>query len=42
MMEQAQELQGRGQEEVSAIRGEGAAGGDMVTVVVNGHKQLQS
>jgi DNA-binding YbaB/EbfC family protein len=42
MMRQAQQLQQRMQQEMSTIRVEGAAGGGMVTVVVNGHKQLQS
>ncbi len=42
MMKQAQQLQERMQKEMSAIRVEGAAGGGMVTVVVNGHKHLQS
>ena len=42
MMKQAQQLQERMQKEMSTIRVEGAAGGGMVTVIVNGHKQLQS
>jgi nucleoid-associated protein EbfC len=42
MMKQAQQLQERMQKEMSALRVEGAAGGGMVTVVVNGHKHLQS
>ena len=42
MMRQAQQLQERMQQEMATIRVEGAAGGGMVTVVVNGHKQLQS
>ncbi|HUE84697.1 MAG TPA: YbaB/EbfC family nucleoid-associated protein [Vicinamibacterales bacterium] len=42
MMKQAQQLQERMQQEMSTLRVEGAAGGGMVTVVVNGHKQLQS
>ena len=42
MMRQAQQLQERMQKEMSTIRVEGAAGGGMVTVVVNGHKHLQS
>jgi nucleoid-associated protein EbfC len=42
MMRQAQQLQERMQQEMGTIRVEGAAGGGMVTVVVNGHKQLQS
>jgi DNA-binding YbaB/EbfC family protein len=42
MMRQARELQERMQQEMATIRVEGAAAGGMVTVVVNGHKQLQS
>ena len=42
MMKQAQQLQERMQKEMSAVRVEGASGGGMVTVVVNGHKHLQS
>ena len=42
MMRQAQQLQERMQKEMSSIRVEGAAGGGMVTVVVNGHKHVQS
>ena len=42
MMKQAQQLQERMQQEMSTLRIEGAAGGGMVTVVVNGHKHLQS
>ena len=41
MMKQAQQLQERMQKEMSSLRVEGAAGGGMVTVVVNGHKHLQ-
>ena len=41
LMRQAQQLQERMQKEMSALSMEGAAGGGMVTVVVNGHKQLQ-
>lgn len=41
MMRQAQQLQERLQKEMSAIRVEGASGGGMVTVVVNGHKHIQ-
>ena len=41
-MKQAQQLQERMQKEMSSIRVEGAAGGGMVTVVVNGHKHVQS
>jgi nucleoid-associated protein EbfC len=42
MMKQAQQLQERMQKEMSSLRVEGAAGGGMVTVVVNGHKHVQS
>jgi DNA-binding YbaB/EbfC family protein len=42
MMRQARELQERMQQEMSTIRVEGAAAGGMITVVVNGHKQVQS
>jgi DNA-binding YbaB/EbfC family protein len=42
MMRQAQQLQERMQQEMATIRVEGAAGGGMVTVVVNGQKQVQS
>jgi DNA-binding YbaB/EbfC family protein len=42
MMRQVRELQERVQQEMSTIRVEGAAGGGMITVVVNGHKQVQS
>ncbi len=41
MMKQAQQLQERLQQEMSTISVEGAAGGGMVTVVVNGHKHVQ-
>jgi nucleoid-associated protein EbfC len=41
MMKQAQQLQERLQQEMSTIVVEGAAGGGMVTVTVNGHKQVQ-
>src|SRR5687767_15836543 len=41
MMRQAQQLQERLQQEMSTIAVEGAAGGGMVTVIVNGHKHLQ-
>ena len=42
MLRQAQQLQERMQQEMATIRVEGAAGGGLVTVVVNGHKQVQS
>jgi nucleoid-associated protein EbfC len=41
MMKQAQQFQERLQQEMSTIVVEGAAGGGMVTVTVNGHKQVQ-
>ena len=41
MMKQAQQLQERLQQEMSTIVVEGASGGGMVTVTVNGHKQVQ-
>jgi DNA-binding YbaB/EbfC family protein len=41
MMKQAQQLQERLQKEMSTIQVEGAAGGGLVTVVVNGHKHVQ-
>ncbi|MDP1570178.1 MAG: YbaB/EbfC family nucleoid-associated protein [Vicinamibacterales bacterium] len=41
MMRQAQELQQRLQQQMSELSVEATAGGGMVTVVVNGHKQLQ-
>ena len=41
MMRQAQQLQEKLQKEMSSITVEGAAGGGMVTVVVNGHKHVQ-
>jgi nucleoid-associated protein EbfC len=42
MMKQAQQMQERLQKEMSALRVEGNAGGGMVTVLVNGGKQVQS
>jgi DNA-binding YbaB/EbfC family protein len=42
MMKQAQQMQERLQREMAAVRVEGNAGGGMVTVVVNGAKQVQS
>ena len=41
MMAQAQQMQERLQKEMAEMRMEATAGGGMVTVVVNGHKQLQ-
>jgi nucleoid-associated protein EbfC len=42
MMKQAQQMQERLQKQMTELRVEGNAGGGMVTVVVNGAKQLQS
>ena len=42
MMKQAQQMQERLQREMTGLRVEGNAGGGMVTVVVNGGKQVQS
>jgi DNA-binding YbaB/EbfC family protein len=42
MMKQAQQMQERLQREMAGVRVEGNAGGGMVTVQVNGAKQLQS
>jgi DNA-binding YbaB/EbfC family protein len=42
MMKQAQEMQARLQQQMANMRVEATAGGGMVTVVVNGTKQLQS
>jgi DNA-binding YbaB/EbfC family protein len=42
MMKQAQEMQQRLQQQMTDLRVEATAGGGMVTVVVNGHKHLQS
>ena len=42
MMKQAQQMQERLQKEMTTLRVEGNAGGGMVTVVVNGGKQVQS
>jgi DNA-binding YbaB/EbfC family protein len=41
MMRQAQELQQRLQQQMSTMSVEATSGGGMVTVVVNGHKQVQ-
>jgi DNA-binding YbaB/EbfC family protein len=40
MMKQAQVMQERMQAEVAAIRVEGSAGGGMVTVKIDGHKNV--
>ena len=42
MMKQAQEMQERLKKQMAAMRVEATAGGGMVTVVVNGTKQLES
>src|SRR5918995_2328925 len=42
MMKQAQQMQERMQQQMAEMRVEASAGGGMVTVVVDGSKQLQS
>jgi DNA-binding YbaB/EbfC family protein len=42
MMKQAQQMQERLQKQMAELRVEATAGGGMVTVVVNGSKQMQS
>ncbi|HVH26478.1 MAG TPA: YbaB/EbfC family nucleoid-associated protein [Vicinamibacterales bacterium] len=42
MMKQAQEMQNLLQKQMAELRVEGNAGGGMVTVVINGAKQVQS
>ncbi len=42
MMKQAQQMQERLQKQMADLRVEATAGGGMVTVVINGTKQLQS
>jgi len=42
MMKQAQQMQERLQQQMAELRVEGNAGGGMVTVVINGAKQIQS
>src|SRR3954469_5988191 len=42
MMKQAQQMQDRLQKQMAELRVEGNAGGGMVTVVVNGAKQVQT
>ena len=42
MMKQAQQMQERLQKQMVELKVEGNAGGGMVTVVVNGAKQIQS
>jgi len=40
MMQQAQQMQAKMQEEVAEIREEASAGGGMVTAIVSGNKEL--
>ena len=42
MMQQAQQMQEQLQRQMQDMRIEATAGGGMVTVVINGHKQVQS
>ncbi len=42
MMKQAQQMQDRMQKQMAEMKIEATAGGGMVTVVINGAKQLQS
>ena len=42
MMKQAQEMQERLQKQMSELSVQATSGGGMVTVTVNGHKQLQT
>ena len=42
MMKQAQQMQERMQKQMAEMRVEATSGGGMVTVVINGAKQLQS
>jgi len=42
MMKQAQQMQDTLQKQMAEMRIEGAAGGGMVTVVINGHKAMLS
>jgi len=42
MLKSAQEMQERLQKELAVLRVEGSSGGGMVTVVLDGHKALQS
>ena len=42
MMQQAQQMQERLQKQMAEMKIEATAGGGMVTVVVSGHKQLQT
>jgi hypothetical protein len=40
MMKQAQQMQAKLQEQIAAIRVEGSAGGGMVTIKMDGHKNV--
>src|SRR6266446_1426211 len=42
MMKQAQQMQERLQKQMAEMRVEASAGGGMVTVVINGNKQVQT
>jgi DNA-binding YbaB/EbfC family protein len=42
MLKSAKEMQDRLQKELAVLRAEGSSGGGMVTVVLDGHKALQS
>ena len=42
MMKQAQQMQERLQKQMADLRVEATAGGGMVTVVVNGNKQIRA
>lgn len=42
MMKQAQQMRERLQQQMAEMRVEASAGGGMVTVVINGNKQIQS
>jgi DNA-binding YbaB/EbfC family protein len=42
MMQQAQEMQEKLQRQMAELKIEATAGGGMVSVVINGHKQVQS
>ena len=42
VMQEAQQMQERMQQQMAGMRVDATAGGGMVTVVVNGHKQLLS
>ncbi len=42
MMQQAQQMQEKLHRQMGEMRMEASAGGGMVTVVINGHKQVQS